>query len=85
MKILGMDQVDLIIPICLITGVVYILLVINYFIRFIWAKSYLKYMTGRVIDIYKNHILPIFDHSKAVQLDNGFYFINQKVQDYFPE
>lgn len=79
MKMLGKDWVDSINPACLITGIVYVLLVVSYFTRCIWAKGYLKHMADKVIDIYKNYISPIFGHSKAIYLDNGFHFVNQKV------
>ena len=85
MKMLGMDWVGPITPACSITGVMYVLLVVDYFTRFVWAKGYLKHTADEVIDIYENHISPIFGHSEAVYSDNGSYFVNQKVQDYFQE
>lgn len=63
----------------------YILLVLDYFTRFVWAKNYLKHTANKVIDIYKNHISLIFGHSKAMYSDNSLHFVNQKVQDYFRE
>lgn len=82
---LRMDLVSLITLACSITGVIYILLVVDYFIRFVWAKSILNYTANEVIDIYKNHIFPIFGYSKEIYSNNGSYFVNQKVQDYFQE
>lgn len=76
MKIFEMDWVGSITFAYLIIGVVYILLMVNYFIRFIWAKSYIKYMADEVINIYENHISPIFSYNKAIYLDNGSHFIN---------
>ena len=63
----------------------YVLLVVDYFTRFVWAKGYLKHTADGVIDIYENHISPIFGHSEVVYSDNGSHFVNQKVQDYFQE
>lgn len=83
MKMLGMDWVGPITPACSVTGVVNVLLVVDYFTRFIWAEGYLKHTADEVIDIYENHISPIFGHSEAVYSDNGSHFVNQKVQDYF--
>lgn len=40
---------------------------------------------NKVINIYKNHIFLIFKYSEVVYSNNGFYFVNQKVQDYFQE
>lgn len=61
------------------------MLIVDYFTGFIWVKGYLKYTTNKIIDIFENHLSSIFDHSKRVYLDNGSYFINQKVQSYFQE
>lgn len=66
-----------------ITRVMYILLVVDYFIRFVQAKGYLKYIADEVFDIYKNHIFPIFGHSKTIYSDNGSHFINQNIYNYF--
>ena len=60
-------------------------MVVDYFHRFVWAKGYLKHSADEVINIYENHISPIFGHSKAVYCNNGSHFVNQKVQDYFQE
>ncbi len=45
----------------------------------------MKHTAYEVIDIYENHISPIFDQSKAVYSDNRSHYVNQKVQDYFQE
>ena len=79
MKILRMDRVSPITPACSVTRVVYVLLVVDYFTRFIWAKSYLRHTSDEVIDIYKNNITPISGHSKVVYSDNGSHFVNHKV------
>ena len=70
-NILGINWVWLIIPLFTITRVIYMLLVINYFTRFIWTKNYLKYTADKVVDIYKNHNFLIFDHSKMVYSDKS--------------
>lgn len=80
---LGINWISFIIPNWSIFEVVYVLLIVNYFLKFIRAKDYLKHMVNKVVDIYKNHISLIFGHNKAIYLDNGFHFVNQKVQDYF--
>ncbi len=74
-----MDWIGSITPTCLITRVIYILLLVDYFTRFIWVKGYLKYIVDKVIDIYKNFISPIVGDSKVVYSDNGSHFINQKI------
>lgn len=79
MTMLEIDLIDPITPMCLIIGVMYILIIVDYFIRFVWAKSYLKHTFDMIIDIYNNHIFLILRYNKAVYSDNGSYFINQKV------
>lgn len=75
MKILGIEKVGLITSAYSINGVVYVLLVVDYFKRFIWAKDYIKHTADECIDIYENYIFLIFGHTKAIYLDNSFYFV----------
>lgn len=64
MKMLVMDLVGPISPAYSITMVMYVLLVVGYFTRFVWAKSYLKRTADEVVDIYENRILPYLDIAK---------------------
>lgn len=57
----------------------------DYFTKFICLKSYLKYIVDKIFDIYKNYIFPIFEYNKAIYFNNNFYFVNQKITDYFYE
>lgn len=62
---LGMDWVGPITPAGSVTGVVYILLMVDYSTRSIWAKNKLKHTADEAIDVYKNHVSSIFGHSKC--------------------
>lgn len=61
----------------------YIFIFVNYFIKFTCAKIYLIYITDNIINIYDNHLLPIFNQSEATYIENKSYFINKKVMIYF--
>lgn len=61
-----MLEIDWVGPITLaysITGVMYVLLVIDYFTRFVWAKGYLKHTVDKVI-ILTIKFLPYLDIAK---------------------
>lgn len=79
MKILGLDWIGCIILTCSITRVIYDLLVVDYFIRFVWAKNYLKHIAYEVFNIYEKYIFLIFRYNKVIYFNNSSYFINQEV------
>lgn len=83
MAIIGLDWVKPITPACTITRMVYILLIIDYFFWFLWAKDYTKYIAQMVVDLHENPVFPIFGHSQAVYTDNGSHFINELVKNYY--
>lgn len=83
MKMLGMDWLGPITPACSLTGHKYVLLMVDYFSRFAWAKSYTEHTNVEVRDMFENHISPIFGHPKGVYSDNGSHFVNEHVKVYF--
>lgn len=83
MKMIGMDWLGPITPACSLTCHSYILLFVNYFSHFVWAKSYEQHTAMEVIDMYKNHLSPIFGHPQRVYSDNRSHFVNKDVQPYF--
>ena len=83
MAIVDLDWVGPIMPTCTITGVVYILLMIDYFSRFLWAKGYTKHTAQEVVDLHENHVFLIFGHPRAVYTDNGSHLVNELVRDYY--
>ena len=80
---LGMDWVGPITPRYSLTGAAYILLVINYFSRFAWAKAYVHHTLVEVVDIWENHISPIFGWPTGIYSDNGSHFVNELVSAIF--
>lgn len=83
LSMLGMDWIGPISPPCSITGAVYILLVMDYFSRFAWAKAYIQHTAVEVIDMYENHITPVFGWPIGVYSDNGSHFVNGDVNNMF--
>lgn len=79
----GLDWVGPIMPACTITGVVYILLMVDYFFQFLWAKGYTKHTTQEVVDLHKNLVSSIFRHFCTVYTENRSYFVNELVKDYY--
>lgn len=85
MAMIGMDWLGPISPACSKTGHQYILILIDYFSRFMWAKLYETHMADDVLDMFENHLTPIFGHPAAAYSDNGSQFVNEKVSRYFEE
>ena len=81
----GMDWLGPICPACAITGHQYILILVDYFSRFTWAKLYLNHTADDVIDMYENILSPIFGQPEAGYSDNGSHFVNEKVTAYFQQ
>ena len=65
MAMIGMDWLGPISPACSITGHQYILILIDYFSRFMWAKSYETHTADDVLDMFENHLTSIFGHPAA--------------------
>ena len=85
MAMIDMDWLSPISPPCLITGHQYIFILIDYFSRFILVKSYATHTADDVLDMYENHLKPVFGHPAAAYSDNRSHFVNEKVSRYFEE
>lgn len=83
MAMVGLDWVGPITPACTVTGAVYILLMVDYFSRFLWAKAYTKHTAQEVVDLHENHVSPILGHPRAVYTDNGSHFVNELMKNYY--
>ena len=82
---IGMDWLGPILLACFITGHQYILILMDYFSQFVWAKLYETHTADDVIDIFENYLTPIFGHPAAGYSDNGSHFVNEKISQYFEE
>ena len=74
MAMMGLDYVGPIMPTCLITGAKYILLGINYFTQFIWAKAYTNHQTNKTVDFMYTCVSPLFGWPQSLYTDNGTHF-----------
>lgn len=79
----GLDWVGPITPACTSTGALYVLLIFDYFSRFLWAKAYTQHTAIEVVDFHEHHVFPIFGHPRAAYTDNGSHFVNNLVRDYY--
>ena len=79
----GMDFIGPISPHYTITGAIYVLVYVNYFTRFVWAKAYARASGDEVIDIFENYLTPIFGWPEGIYSDNGLYFVNEQVRTIF--
>ena len=79
----GMDWIGPITPACSITGAAYILLVIDYCTRFVWAKAYRYHTSEEVRHMFEEYIAPIFGWSRGVYLDSASHFVNELIRRMF--
>jgi len=82
---IGMDWLGFIFFACTVTGSIYVLIIVDYFSRFVWAKPYRDYTRVETIDMYETHLAPIFGYPETAYSDNGSYFVNGDVQRLFKE
>jgi len=74
MDMIAMDYVGPITPPCKSTGYVYILIVIDYFSRFLWAMGVHKADQASTMKALPDHIIPTFGWPLTVYTDNGSHF-----------
>lgn len=74
--ILGMDYIGPIWPVCQKTRAEYILMSIDYFTRFLFAKPTLKADSDTTAEFMCNHVMPIFGWPKLLYTDNSSHFVN---------
>ena len=80
---IGIDFLGPIKPACSATGHKYILLVIDYYTRFVWLMSYKFCTQAEVADLLCNHIVPVFGWAKAIYSDNGSHFTGKDIKAIF--
>ena len=77
---LGADWLGPISPICTATGAAYVLLVVDYFSRFVWAKAYQNHTAYETFDMLREYIAPVFGWPWGLYTDNGSHFVNHDMQ-----
>ena len=79
MDMIGMDFVGPITPACESTGHLYILIVIDYFSRFLWAVGVKKADQKSTMKALLEHIIPIMGWPLTVYTDNGSHFTGSQI------
>ena len=83
MDMWGMDYIGPITPSCAITGAKYILIIVDYFSRFLFARPLLEAMMSSTMDVILNHVTPITGWPRSVYSDNGSHFTGKEIHDMF--
>lgn len=79
MDMIGMDYVGPINPPCASTGYVYILLVIDYFSRFLWAVGVKKADQISTMRALLDNVFPVVGWPLTVYTDNGSHFTGSMI------
>jgi hypothetical protein len=78
---IGMDYVGPISPPCKVTGNRFILIMVNYFSRFLFARGFAEYPSqATTMSMLLDSIAPIFGWPKTIFCDNGSYFVGKEVK-----
>ena len=80
---LGMDFLGPISPRCQATGWAYILIVIDYFSRFVWTKGCESADQAAVHTFWVEVLAPIFGFPEWLYMDNGSHFIGSETVSLF--
>ena len=78
-----MDYLGPISPKCEITRAAYVLLVVDYFSRFVWAKAYISANQEAVHDFWIDTLVSIFGFPGDLYTDNGSHFIGSETVSLF--
>ena len=78
-----MDWIGPIWPPCEVTGWRYILVVVDYFSRFVWARGYKNANQEAVYDFWLNFFIPVFGFPLCIFHDNGSHFTEAEITTFF--
>ena len=81
----GMDWIGPISPPCAVTGWRYILVVVDYFSRFVWARGYGVANQEAVHDFWLNFLVPVFGFPLCLFHDNGSHFTGAEITAFFTQ
>ena len=83
MDMWGMDYIGPINPPCAATGAKYILIVVDYFSRFLFGKAVVSATMQSTMDVILNHIVPVCGWPRSIYSDNGTHFTGGEIQTMF--
>lgn len=72
-------------PPCTVTVWRYILVIVDYFSRFIWARGYESANQEVVHDFWLNFFTPVFGFPLCIFYDNGFHFTGAEITAFFKD
>lgn len=83
LAMVGMDFIGPISPRCEVTGWAFILLVFDYFSRFVWAKGCIAADQAAVHEFWAEELAPIFGWPDWLYMDNASYFAGSETISLF--
>ena len=81
MDMIGMDFMGPINPPCEATGAVYILLIVDYFSRFVFGASLRKADQTSTMQVLIERVVPVVGWPKSVYTDNGSHFTGSAIKE----
>lgn len=78
---IGMDYVGPISPVCKKTGYKYILIMVDYFSRFLFARGFVEANQMSTLTMFFENVTPMFGWPMSVYCGNGTHFMGAEVQD----
>lgn len=82
-SMVGMDFLGPIKPVCTVTGYKYVLVIVDYFSRFVWAKGCIAADQENVSLYWINEHSPVFGFPRCLYTDNGTHFTGSEVTTLF--
>lgn len=78
----GMDFLGPISPACAATGASYVLIVFDYFLRFVWAHPSASADQAAVYNFWMGTLAPTYGFPQALYIDNGSHFAGSEIISY---
>lgn len=80
MDMWGMDNIGPINLPCAATGARYILIIVDYFSRFLFGRAVVEATMQSTMDAILNHVVPICGWPRSIYSDNGSHFTGGEMQ-----
>ncbi len=85
MSMIKLNFLNFIRSTCSITRCRYILLEVNYFSRFVWARSYVYCTMTKSTNLMNNHIASVFEWLKVIYSNNDKHFVEYEFEKLLKE